>query len=204
MEEVTVALKFHWVQRAASVWLSVRTEVRCYKMFFHLEFHQLQVTSRRSWMTSLLIFLVGGKDAKDHYHNLQRLLDRLHVKGLRCKREECHFAQPQVEYLSHMLKKDGIHKGHQVHVVLNMPAPSDVTSLKSFSDSIQFYAKFQIIQPKLNLFIDLRRRMLNDTGDRTSNLLSKGSRVFCPVTRSLLTTTLLFQLGSSVTYLVLE
>ena len=28
------------------------------KMFFHLEFHQLQVTSGRSWMTSLLIFLV--------------------------------------------------------------------------------------------------------------------------------------------------
>ena len=28
--------------------------------------------------------LVSGKDAKDHYHNLQRPLDRLHDKGLRC------------------------------------------------------------------------------------------------------------------------
>ena len=47
--------------------------------------------------------LVCGKDAKDHYHNLQRLLDRLHDKGLRCKSEKCSFAQPQVEYLGHML-----------------------------------------------------------------------------------------------------
>ena len=49
--------------------------------------------------------LVSGKEAKDHYHNLQRLLDRLHDKGLRCKREKCCFAQPQVEYLGNMLKK---------------------------------------------------------------------------------------------------
>ena len=86
--------------------------------------------------------LVSGKDARDHYHNLQRLLDRSHDKGLRCKREKCTFAKPQVEYLGHMLQRDGIHKGHKVDAVLNMPAPSDVTSLKSFLGSVQFYAKF--------------------------------------------------------------
>ena len=32
------------------------------------------------------------------------------------------------------------------------------------------------MQPKLNLFIDLQRRMLNRTGGRTSNLLLKGSK----------------------------
>ena len=68
--------------------------------------------------------LVSGKDAKDHYHNLQRLLDCSHDKGLRCKREKCSFAQPQVEYLGHMLMRDGIHKGHKVDAVLSMPAPS--------------------------------------------------------------------------------
>ena len=69
--------------------------------------------------------LVSGKDAKDDYPNLQRLLDRLHDKGLRCKREKCCFGQPQVKYFGHiMLKKDGIHKGHKVDAVLNMPAPT--------------------------------------------------------------------------------
>ena len=86
--------------------------------------------------------LVSGKDVKDHYHNLQRLLDCLHTQGLRCKREKCCFAQPQFEYSGHMLKRDDIHKGHKVDVVLNMPAPSDATSLKSFLGSVQFCAKF--------------------------------------------------------------
>ena len=107
--------------------------------------------------------LVSRKDAKDHCHNLQRLLDRLHDKGLRCKREKCSFAQPQVEYLGHMLHRDGIHKGHKVDAVLNMPEPSDVTSLKSFLGSVQcctpsFY--LQVMQPKLNLYIDLQRRIV--------------------------------------------
>ena len=102
-----------------------------YKMLFHSECHRIQVTS-----------LVSGKNAKDHYFNLKRLLDRLRDKGLRCRREKCCFAQPQVEYLGHMLKRNGIHKGHKVDAVLNMPAPADVTSLKSFWGSVQFYAKF--------------------------------------------------------------
>ena len=89
--------------------------------------------------------------------------------------------------------------------VLNMPAPSDVTSLKSFlgfSCTPSFYR--QVMQPKLNLFIDLQKRMLNGTRDPSSNLLLKGSTFFCPVTRSSPTTTLLFLLGSHVTHRFLE
>ena len=85
--------------------------------------------------------LLSGKRAKDYYHNLQRLLDRLHAKGLRCKREKCSFSQPQVKYLGHMLERNGTHKGHKVDAVLNMPAPSNVTSLKCFLGSVQFYTK---------------------------------------------------------------
>ena len=40
-----------------------------------------------------------------------------------------------------MLQRDGILKGHKVDAVLNMPEPSDVTSLKSFLGSVQFYAR---------------------------------------------------------------
>ena len=40
------------------------------------------------------------------------------------------------------LRRNGIHKGQKVDVVLNMPAASDVNSLKSFLGSVQFYAKF--------------------------------------------------------------
>nr|KAG5686660.1 hypothetical protein BaRGS_031370 [Batillaria attramentaria] len=86
--------------------------------------------------------LTSGKDAKDHLSNLERLLTRLNDKGLRCRREKCLFAQPSVEYLGHTLSAEGISKGSKVEAVLKMPPPTDVSSLKSFLGSVQFYGKF--------------------------------------------------------------
>jgi transposase InsO family protein len=86
--------------------------------------------------------LVSGKDPEDHLRNLRRLLQRLNERGLRCRLEKCKFAQPQVEYLGHRLSKEGIAKGPKVDAVRNMPEPTDVSSLKSFLGSVQFYGKF--------------------------------------------------------------
>lgn len=86
--------------------------------------------------------LVSGKDAEDHVNNLKRLLQRLDDKGLRCRLHKCQFAQPYIEYLGHLLSKEGVAKGPKVDDVIKMPPPQDVTSLKSFLGSVQFYAKF--------------------------------------------------------------
>nr|KAG5710284.1 hypothetical protein BaRGS_009000 [Batillaria attramentaria] len=86
--------------------------------------------------------LTSGKDAKDHLSNLERLLTRLNDKGLRCRREKCLFAQPSVEYLGHTISAEGISKGSKVEAVLKMPPPTDVSSLKSFLGSVQFYGEF--------------------------------------------------------------
>ena len=86
--------------------------------------------------------LVSGADAKSHLSNLRGLLKRLHDKGLRCRRDKCKFAQPSVEYLGHILSAEGISKGSKVEAVKQMPAPTDVSSLKSFLGSVQFYGKF--------------------------------------------------------------
>ncbi|KAK7091479.1 hypothetical protein V1264_009152 [Littorina saxatilis] len=86
--------------------------------------------------------LVSGKDANDHLSNLERLLIRLNDKGLRCRREKCEFAQASVEYLGHTISAEGISKRSKVEAVLKMPAPTDVSSLKSFLGSVQFYGKF--------------------------------------------------------------
>ena len=85
--------------------------------------------------------LVSGQDADDYLSNPKRLLTRLNNKTLRC-RDKCQFAQPSVEYLGHTLSAEGISKGSKVEVVLKMPPPTDVSSLKSFLHSVQFYGKF--------------------------------------------------------------
>ena len=86
--------------------------------------------------------LISGDNAEDHLNNLRALLTRLQEKGLRCRLEKCVFAQPVVEYLGHLLSNKGIAKGPKVDAVKQMPRPQDVSTLKSFLGSVQFYGKF--------------------------------------------------------------
>lgn len=86
--------------------------------------------------------LVSGKNAQDHLKNLRQLLQRLQDKGLRCRYEKCSFAQETVEYLGHQLSSDGIAKGKKVEAVKKMPPPTNVTELRSFLGSVNFYNKF--------------------------------------------------------------
>ena len=86
--------------------------------------------------------LVSGNTAAEHLQNLKSLLKRLEENGLRCRLEKCLFAQPSVEYLGHILSQQGISKGHKVDAVKMMPPPENVSSLRSFLGSVQFYSKF--------------------------------------------------------------
>ena len=63
-------------------------------------------------------------------------------KGLRCHLEKCSFAQPSIEYLGFMISNQSIAKGHRVDAIVRMLPPTDVTSLRSFLGSVQFYKKF--------------------------------------------------------------
>uniref|UniRef100_A0A5S6Q499 Reverse transcriptase domain-containing protein n=1 Tax=Trichuris muris TaxID=70415 RepID=A0A5S6Q499_TRIMR len=86
--------------------------------------------------------LVSGNNAEEHVQNLQALFQRLSEKGLRCKLEKCSFAQPSVEYLGHVLSHHAVSKGSKVDAVMKMPPPSNVSRLRSFLGSVQFYSKF--------------------------------------------------------------
>jgi len=90
----------------------------------------------------LVDVLCSGATAEAHLQNLRRLLESLRDKGLRCRLEKCTFAQPQVVYLGHVLSSEEIHRGPKVNALNEMPAPHDVSTLRSFLSSVQFYAKF--------------------------------------------------------------
>ena len=44
----------------------------------------------------------------DDVTNLQKTLDRLKTAGFRLKMEKCQFLQPEVQYLGHIIDKNGI------------------------------------------------------------------------------------------------
>ena len=86
--------------------------------------------------------IVSGKDSKDHQNNLRRLLQRVEEEGLRCRHEKCQLAKKTVDCLGHRLSKEGIAKGTKADAVSSMPAPKDISSLRPFLGSVQFYGKF--------------------------------------------------------------
>ena len=86
--------------------------------------------------------LVSGATDSEHLQNLRALLKRLVEKGLRCRLEKCSFAQSSIEYLGHTLSQQGVSKGKKVDAVKLMPPPENVSTLRSFLGSVQFYGKF--------------------------------------------------------------
>ena len=86
--------------------------------------------------------LISGTTAEDHLNNLRQLLKRLNDKGLRWRIEKCVFAEDSVTYLGHTILRNGISKRPKADAVTKMPAPSNVTQLRSFFGSVQFYNKF--------------------------------------------------------------
>ena len=86
--------------------------------------------------------LISVTTAEDHLNNLRQLLKRLNDKGLRCRIETCVFAEDSVTYLGHTISRNGISKGPKADAVTKMPAPSNVSQLRSFLGSVRFYNKF--------------------------------------------------------------
>ena len=94
-------------------------------------------------LTGLAVYLddtlISGTTAEDHLNKLRQLLKRLNDKGLRCRIEKCVFAEDNVTYLGHTISRKGISKSPKADAITKMLAPSNVTQLRSFLGSVQFY-----------------------------------------------------------------
>ena len=76
--------------------------------------------------------LVTGKDDMEHLKNLEAVMERLSKFGLRIRPDKCEYLQPSVEYLGHVIDKNGLHKATaKVEAILAAPEPKDVTQLRS-------------------------------------------------------------------------
>ena len=87
--------------------------------------------------------IVTGKTWEEHVTNLNLVLQRLTKSGLTCKREKCHHFQTQVNYLGHIIDKNGIRPFREnLEAILKLPAPKDVSQLMAFLGKADFYRKF--------------------------------------------------------------
>ena len=88
--------------------------------------------------------LVYGQDTQEHHENLARILQRLEEKGARLNWDKCHFSQTEVEFYGHIFSKDGIRADpKKIKAIANIPAPTNVTELRSLLGMAQYVVKFR-------------------------------------------------------------
>ena len=87
--------------------------------------------------------LVTGRSNEEHIRNLRTVLQRLQEHGVRLRREKCSFFQNSVEYLGYLITAEGVHTtSKKVEAVVEVPAPQNVSELRSFLGLLNYYGKF--------------------------------------------------------------
>ena len=59
------------------------------------------------------------------------------------QKEKCEFFKDSLEYLGHVIDAQGLHKANEkVKAIVEAPAPTDVSQLRSFLGLINYYSRF--------------------------------------------------------------
>ncbi|XP_028304146.1 uncharacterized protein K02A2.6-like [Gouania willdenowi] len=87
--------------------------------------------------------LVTGKTEEEHLQNLDQVLKRMEMAGLRLKRSKCVFQAPSVTYLGHRISAQGLSPmTEKVRAIKEAPSPKNVAELRSFLGLVNYYGKF--------------------------------------------------------------
>ncbi|CAL1414734.1 unnamed protein product [Linum trigynum] len=87
--------------------------------------------------------LIYSKTEADHLHHLEVVLQLLRKHQLYAKASKCSFGQPTVEYLGHVISKDGVSTdNNKVTAMQTWPRPTSVKGLRGFLGLTGYYRKF--------------------------------------------------------------
>ena len=87
--------------------------------------------------------LVSGSTVKEHLQNLDKDLAILSTAGIKLNRDKCVFLSSPVEYLGHIIDRQGLHPTEEkVKAIKDAPRPKNVSELRAFLGIINYYGKF--------------------------------------------------------------
>ena len=103
-------------------------------------FHQYLGKFVLVYLDNILVF---SKTPKEHIEHLQVIFDVLRKNKLYAKLAKCHFAKNELEYLSHVVGKDGIKVDpRKIETIAKWARSKDVNQLRSFLDLYNYFRKF--------------------------------------------------------------
>ena len=95
------------------------------------------------YATYLDDIIITGKDKQEHLNNIEQVLSRIQEYGFRVRKEKCFFMQDSVEYLGHIVSKNGIQMSpKKFEAIVEMPQPKDQKYLQTFLGMVNHYGKF--------------------------------------------------------------
>ena len=87
--------------------------------------------------------LVTGLSVENHLENLKVVLSKLDKAGLHLNKDKCKFMKTKVEYLGHVIDREGLHpSAEKVKAIQEAPKPKDVSELRSFLGITNYYSRF--------------------------------------------------------------
>lgn len=87
--------------------------------------------------------LVTGHTRLEHEASLHRVLDRIREYGLQLKKSKCLFFQKELEFLGHLISREGIKPTQsRIQSVQYTPSPKNKQELQPFLGMVSYNAKF--------------------------------------------------------------
>ena len=87
--------------------------------------------------------IITGKNDEEHLANLEEVLRRFQVHGLRANKTKCEFFKEKITFCGHDIDSHGLHKSpEKVEAVLKAPRPFNVAEMRSFLVVVNYYNRF--------------------------------------------------------------
>ena len=92
------------------------------------------------YMDDILVF---SQCLDDHLAHLRQVMGRLMKVGLKLKPAKCHFARAELEYLGHVITRDGLKTNPRlVEAVQEFPTPRNIHDVRRFLGLSSYYRRF--------------------------------------------------------------
>ena len=87
--------------------------------------------------------IIYSKTFEQHLDHLNQVFEALRAAQLKIKLKKCFFCRPEIEFLGHIVGRNGLKPDpKKVEKVKNLPAPSNITELRSMLGLFSYYRKF--------------------------------------------------------------
>jgi hypothetical protein len=101
--------------------------------------------------------IIYSSTFEEHIDHINQVFEALRKAGLKIKLKKCHFCFSNLEFLGHIVGRDGIMVDpKKIEKVQNFPQPRNVTELRAAIGLFSYYRRFikgfsQICKPMLSL-----------------------------------------------------